>query len=49
MGMILFAGLLIPLGIGTLFTLIGGLLLTFNVVSYLRSGSQTDPDALSQG
>jgi hypothetical protein len=41
-------GLLLPLGIGTLFTLVGGLLLIFNIVGYLQSSPQSDEDVAPQ-
>ena len=36
------AGLLLPLGIGTLFTLVGGLMLISSITAYLRASPKSD-------
>lgn len=37
-------GLLLPLGIGTIFTLVGGLMLINTAVAYVRAGSESEPE-----
>jgi hypothetical protein len=39
-------GLLLPLGIGTLFTLIGGVMMINGVVAYVRAGSESEDTGL---